>query len=176
MKKALNTRELREMKPNRHEFVSLERNKVILFLDRLLNNHNLGAILRLADAALVEKVYSFDSVASADGKKALLSARGVAEWVPHENVSDGLATLRELRAQGYQILALELCHDSVLYHQVPLGEKVCLVVGSEMKGVSEEILEMADHRIHIPMAGMANSLNVATATAVALFDLIRRKS
>lgn len=175
MKKALNTQELRQNKPNRHEFEKMPRNKVILFLDRLLNNHNLGAILRLADAALVEKVLIFDSLANTEGKKALATAKGVAEWVPHENVTSSMETLKALKAEGYQIVALELCHDSVLYHQFPLQEKVCLVVGSEMKGVSEEILEFADHRIHIPMSGMANSLNVATATAVALFDILRRK-
>lgn len=175
MKKALNTRELRQNKPNRHEFENIPRNKIILFLDRLLNNHNLGAILRLADAALVEKVLIFDALANAEGKKALATAKGVAEWVPHENVTEGLETLKALKAEGYQIVALELCHDSVLYHQFPMQEKICMVVGSEMKGVSEEFLELADHHVHIPMGGMANSLNVATATAIALFDMVRRK-
>lgn len=175
MAKALSTSELRQQKMNREDFKKIERNKIILFLDRLLNNHNLGAILRVADAGLVEKVLICDPVARTDGKKAISSAMGVADWVPHEKVSEGLHILKDLQNEGYKLWALELCDDSVLYYEAALPDKVVLIVGSEMKGVSEEILRISDQRVHIPMAGMANSLNVATATSIALFDILRRK-
>lgn len=176
MAKALTTQELRATKINREEFKKLERNKIVLFLDRLLNNHNLGAILRVADAGLVEKVLSFDALARIDGKKALATAKGVAEWVPHEMVTDGLTVLKSYKEQGYKLLALELCDDSVVYYESILPEKTVLIIGSELTGVSQEFLDLADQRIFIPMSGMANSLNVATATSIALFDLLRRNA
>lgn len=176
MKKALTTKELRHQKVGRSDFKIKQRNKVTLFLDRLQNNHNLGAILRLADAALVEEVLIFGENTNLKGKKTLRAARGVIKWVPQRVVHDDVEEIMTLKARGYVVISVELCGDSVLYYESGLTDKVCLIVGNETEGVSERLLFLSDLRVHIPMAGMANSLNVATATGIVLFDLIRRRS
>lgn len=169
----LKTSELRASKVNRHDFEKLKRNEIYVILDRVDNGYNLGAILRLCDVTLVKKLYIIEGK-NTIARKALKAAKGAENWVPYEVVIAPAELINKLKQDGVIIASLEICHDSVDYRKVDFSKKpICFVFGSETSGVSEEILNLSDMRIHLPVQGMCNSLNVSSCAAVILYEAIK---
>lgn len=167
------TSEIRDTKINRNDFKLLERNDVYVFLDNIHNGFNLGAILRLSDVVLAKKLFIVDGK-NAVARKALKASKGAENWVPHEIIDQPLEVLNQLKSEGVQIVSVEICHHSVDYRTLEFGKRpMCFVFGNEMTGVSEEILKISDHCIHLPVQGMSNSLNVSSCASVILFEAIR---
>ncbi len=139
---------------------------------------NVGAIFRTADAAGVTKIYltgytptpldRFGRVRT-DLHKAALGAEESVAWEAKEDL---LSLLTELKKEGYEIIALEQAEGSVDYKKSSHKDKFALIVGNETEGVSQEILNLCDKIIEIPMKGKKESLNVSVATGVALFRLL----
>lgn len=168
--------ELRRIKPNRQAFRTIKRNQIYLILDSLKCAHNVGTILRLADALLVQKVYLCGDTVNPFGKKVLNGSRGAERWVELEQHNDAVQVIHRLKAQGISIVSAEIANESVDYRtgdfQLPVG----LVLGREDYGVRPEILGLSDAIVHLPIFGMANSLNVATVAAVLLYEVARREA
>lgn len=151
--------------------------KLVLVLDNIRSVHNVGAIFRTADAAGVDKIYlcgytptpldRFGRVRK-DLHKAALGAEKTVTWEACHDIS---IQARELKKEGYIIVALEQDPNSVDYKIFKPKGKVALVLGNEIDGVSREVLELADKIIEIPMKGKKESLNVSVAAGVALFHL-----
>lgn len=169
----MKTSEIRKTKINRHDFKVMKRNEIYVVLDKINNGYNLGAILRLCDVTLVKKLFIIDGK-NAVARKALKASKGAENWVPHEIVESASAVIEQLKADGVKIVSVEICHDSVDYRTVDFTKKpLCFVFGNEMTGVSEEILNLSDVRIHLPVQGMSNSLNVSSCASVVLFEAVR---
>ncbi len=151
--------ELREKKIGREEFKNIPRNDIYVVLDSLKCAHNIGTILRLADSLLVKKVYIRSS------------SRGAEKWVPFEYRESSKEVVYELKKLGIEIVAVEVTDDSIDYRDFRPKGPVCLVLGREYDGVSQEVLNQADECIHLPLLGMANSINVSAAASVALYDV-----
>lgn len=167
------TSDIRDTKINRHDFVHLVRNDVYVILDKIHNGFNLGAILRLCDVVLAKKLFIVDGK-NAVARKALKASKGAENWVPHEIIESPMEVIQQLKAEGVQIVSVEICHHSVDYRTIEFGKKpMCFVFGNEMTGVSEDILKISDHCIHLPVQGMSNSLNVSSCASVILFEAIR---
>lgn len=141
-----------------------------VLLDNIRSAWNAGSILRSADGFGFEHAYLCGITPTpekAEVRKTSLGAEEFVTWSAHRN---GLEKARELRAAGWQILALEKSEESIpiqaaayWMHQAP----TVLVVGNEISGVDPDILAMADRVVYIPMHGQKRSFNVAVAFAVA---------
>ncbi len=167
------TSEIRDTKINRHDFKLMKRNEIYVVLDKINNGYNLGAILRLCDVTLVKKLFIIDGK-NAVARKALKASKGAENWVPHEIVESAAIIIEKLKSENVKIVSVEICHDSVDYRTIDFKNKpMCFVFGNEMTGVSEEILTQSDFRIHLPVRGMSNSLNVSSCASVVLFEAIR---
>ena len=149
----------------------------ILILENIRSVHNVGAIFRTADAAGVDQVVLVGITpapvdrfgrARADLHKAALGAEKTMPW---KSVATIAEAIEPLRAELFQIIALEQAENSVDYKKVSVGERVAVIVGNEVDGVSKEALAASDIVAEIPMAGDKESLNVSVATGVALFRL-----
>ena len=148
-----------------------------LILHDIRSNHNVGSIFRTADGAGVAKIWltgytpapvdEFKRVNSEIAKTAL-GAEDSVLWEKQENI---LKLIEELKKNGYQIWALEQNKKSVDYREARLTGKTALIVGNEVGGIEPEILDRCDQAIEIPMRGSKESLNVAVATGVAVFQL-----
>ncbi len=106
-------------------------------------------------------------------RRVLQAASGAMGWVPW---STG-PTVNEVEAakkNGYQVVALEQAEGSVALDAFQPRFPLCLVLGSERRGVSEGVMQRADAVLELPMHGMSNSLNVATAAAIVLYNLRRQ--
>jgi tRNA G18 (ribose-2'-O)-methylase SpoU len=171
---ALSTRELRRTKPNRTAFPALPRSPITVVLDCVVGGYNLGAIFRLCDAFLAERLIVCGASLSLRKRKLVQAAKGAERWVPWEVAADAAAAVYALKAAGYWIVAVELTAASVPVTAMRSRFRAAVVLGNEMRGVSPEVLACADQVVAIPTRGMANSLNVATAASIVLHELAGR--
>ena len=157
-----------------HEEV-LYRQKVRMTAPRLpfsvvLNNirslYNVGSIFRTSDGVGVEKIWLCGITGHPPDNKIAKTALGAQEHVPWEYRADILSLLKEMRRGGYQIVLLEQTHESLSYAKYRPQAPVCLVIGNEIEGISQDILPYCDQAIEIEMSGVKNSLNVAVAFGV----------
>ena len=164
------TREaLRARKGDRAAFRERARLPISLILDDVQGTYNQGAIFRLCDAFMLEKVHLCGAALQTQHRRFLKAARGTHGWVPYTEHQDILAVLDAYRAKGYQLIAVEQCEGSVPIHELRFSSRVCLILGGELSGVSEPVLARADVIAELPSDGMANSLNVAMSAGIAVY-------
>jgi tRNA (guanosine-2'-O-)-methyltransferase len=148
--------------------------RVALVLDNVQSPFNVGAILRTAAALTVDHLWLAGATASPTdvktGKTALGSHRFV-RWSRHDT---GVVAAAAARAEGYRLVAIELTDDATPLPEAGLDGDVCLVVGHEDRGIPAATLASCDEVAFIPQLGRIGSLNVATATAIALYEVRRR--
>lgn len=152
---------------------------VIVLLNSIRSNYNVGSIFRTSDGAMIEKLYLCGytpyppKTELPGGKKEILkTALGATESIKWEYVKNPLEVIRKLKAEGIKIGALELTSKSFPYYKLDKNIfPLCLVVGNEISGVSQEILDECDFSIEIPQYGIKQSLNVAVAYGIAIFEL-----
>jgi TrmH family RNA methyltransferase len=145
----------------------------VAILHEVRDPGNAGAILRSADAAGAAGVVFAGSSVDAYNPKSVRASAGSIFHVP---VVRGVGTddaLSSLRAQGFAVIAMDMHGDEDLF-EAELPRSSAFVFGNEAHGLPSEILEAADHRVRVPHAGRAESLNLAAAATVCLFEWVRR--
>jgi tRNA G18 (ribose-2'-O)-methylase SpoU len=147
---------------------------IYALVDNVRSLYNVGSIFRSSDGALIEKLFLSGFTPHPPRKeidKTALGATKTVPWEYHKNPLDVIATLKE---QRIKICILELTTDSKPYFTLRRGDfPLCVVVGNEITGISKEIIEQADLAIEIPMFGNKQSLNVAVAYGIVVFDFLR---
>jgi 23S rRNA (guanosine2251-2'-O)-methyltransferase len=147
---------------------------VSLLLDNVRSMYNVGAFFRTADGAGVERIY-LSGITSRPPKNAIAkTALGAEERVPWQSVADPTEKIRALRRDGYDIAAIETSALAVDLFEWRPKFPACVVFGHEVDGLSEELLELCDAHVRIPMLGLKHSLNVASAGAVVMYELLRK--
>jgi tRNA G18 (ribose-2'-O)-methylase SpoU len=164
-----------EISQNRSTIENLHKvNKlpVYVILNSIRSNYNVGSIFRTSDGAMIEKLYLCGYTPHPPKKEILKTALGSTESVAWEYVKDPKEILLKLKSQGVKICALELTDSSKNYYELSHNDlPLCLLVGNEITGVSKELLDMCDFSIEIPQFGIKQSLNVAVAYGIAIFEL-----
>ena len=151
-----------------------QRSPIYVLLDNVRSLYNVGSIFRTADGARVAKIFLCGYTPFPPRKEIEKTALGATNAVPWEHVSDPHTVIETLRAQGVPVCVLEHTDASVPYYSLTKKNfPLCLVVGNEITGVRKEILQRADTAVEIPMFGMKQSLNVAVAFGVAVFEFVR---
>lgn len=148
----------------------------LVVLDGVEDPQNVGAIARVAESAGCAGLILTDRRAPGLTPAVSRASSGAIEWLPVARVTNLVRALEQLKKERYWVLAAELEQSEPLYSlpdRVLTGDLV-VVLGAEGRGVRPAVLEQADHRIRIPMRGEVASLNVATAGAVILYELLRR--
>lgn len=149
---------------------------IYTLVENVRSLHNVGSIFRTADGAGVAKIFLCGITGKPPHRDIRKAALGAEEAVPWEYRPGGLAVVEQLQQQDVQIVVLESKAENCFYDEAPYRFPLCLVVGHERRGVSEEILARADLAIRIPMAGIKSSLNVAVAYGVALYEIAKRRN
>lgn len=146
----------------------------LLVVEAIEKPGNLGTILRSADAAGVDGVIVCDPVTDIFNPNVVRSSTGVLFSVPLV-VADSTAVLTFLRERGIRVVATTPAAEK-LYTQVDLRGPMAIVMGSEQYGLSDYWLKESNLLVRIPMAGQADSLNVAMATIITLFEAVRQRN
>ncbi len=140
---------------------------------------NIGSLFRIADTFGIEKLYFSGISEQASHLKIRKAARSTLKKVDYcvldSNLHSELKLITTLKKDGYVIICLEITSKSQELRQyvnkLTQLDKICLVVGSEKTGITQDLLDAADHTLHIPMFGDNSSMNVAVATAITLYEL-----
>jgi len=162
-----------EIYQQRHSsFQQVARIPLVLILDNIRSGLNVGSIFRSADGFGIEKIYLSGYTAippHPEINKTALGANETVPWEFHENAHD---IIRELRLHKFEIYALEQAKESIKLHafEYDANKKYALIIGNEMKGVSEALMSEVDGSIEIVQQGMKHSLNVSVATGVAIYE------
>ncbi len=146
---------------------------IYTLVENVRSAYNVGAIFRTADGAGVTKIFLSGISARPPHREIHKVALGAEESVPWEYHPNGAEVVEKLKRQHVQIVVLESRAESQLYDSAPYRFPLCLVVGHELRGVSDEILRAADMSVKIPMRGKKTSLNVAVAYGVAVYEILK---
>lgn len=145
--------------------------RICLVAHNIRSLWNVGSFFRTADAFAVEKVWLTGYTGTPPRKEISKTSLGADEWLPWEHAEDPATVLAALKADGWTIAALELTPDAVDIATYKPPDKLCLVLGHEVTGVSDDLIGLCDVALQIPMLGKKESLNVAVATGIALHRL-----
>jgi 23S rRNA (guanosine2251-2'-O)-methyltransferase len=151
-----------------------ERNTLFLVLDGVEDPHNLGACLRVADAAGVRAVIRPVHRGVGLTPAAVKVASGAAESVPLLEVNNLARTLSEMKQAGIWLMGADAKATKSIY-EVDLTGPLALVLGGEGEGMRRLTRESCDHLVHIPMRGSVESLNVAVSAGICLYEALRQR-
>jgi len=141
----------------------------VVVLNNIRSLYNVGSIFRTCDGVGIEKLWICGITGHPPNNQIAKTALGAQEHVPWEYRQDIRSVLEELKEKNYQIVMLEQTEKSCSFDVFEPNAPVCLVVGNEIEGVSQNILTLCDAAIEIDMAGVKNSLNVAVAFGIVAY-------
>ena len=147
---------------------------VALLLDSVQTPYNVGAILRTAAAYRVSHLWLTGATAAPTHAKTAKTALGTGRYLTWTITETAEEAVADLTAGGYSLIGIELSDGAVPLHEVQLPDRTCLALGHEDRGLSGVVLEACDSVAFIPQLGKVGSLNVAAATAIALYEVHRR--
>lgn len=149
---------------------------LVLILDHIQDTGNLGALLRVADAAGVDAVIIPSDRAAQVTPAVVRASAGAAEHVDVCVVTNLVRTMKDLKKDGFWISGLESCDEARNYTDADLTGAVALVVGSEGDGLGRLVRENCDFLIKFPLFGKVTSLNAASAGAIVLYEVRRQRN
>jgi len=142
-----------------------------IILPDIRSCHNVGAMFRTADAFNITKIFLCGYTATPPKIQIDKVSLGAEKWVPWEKVEDIDQLVSQLISEGVTIIGLEKTDKSIDIDTLDLDGPIALVVGNEVDGISEEILEKCNKIVHIPMQGKKESLNVSIAAGIAMYSI-----
>ncbi|MBU0766474.1 RNA methyltransferase [Patescibacteria group bacterium] len=145
--------------------------EVVLLAHNIRSLWNVGSFFRTCDAFGVRKLFLTGYTATPPRREISKTAIGAEEFIPWEYNKDPTDVIKDLKSDGFDIVALELTDDAQKLLQFESSSKICLIVGHEVTGVPKELLDLCDSKVQIPMKGKKESLNVAVAAGVALYSI-----
>ncbi len=160
----------------REEFAVSDKLPLTVVLDNIRSLHNVGAVFRTSDAFRVECIVLCGITATppqAEIHKTALGAEDVVEW---QYYHDTVEAVEALRGKGYAIYAIEQVKGSIALQDfcVEPGRHYAVVMGNEVKGVQQQVVDMCDGAIEIPQFGTKHSLNVSVTTGIVIWEFARK--
>ena len=157
-------------------FKKTAKTPIIVVLDNIRSLNNIGSVFRTSDAFLIEKIYLCGITAKPPHRDIHKTALGATESVDWEYKEDTLTLVKELKAKGIEVAAIEQVENSVMLDQFTpcTKNKIAVVFGNEVKGVQQEVVSAADYCVEIPQKGTKHSLNISVSCGVVLWDLFQK--
>ena len=155
------------------EYKEVKKLPFIILLDNVRSMQNVGSILRTSDAFLIEEVVMAGITGVPPHKEISKTALGAEDSVEWRHVEDPVMECRRLKDEGWTLCVLEQAHGSIdlMQYRSQEDKKYLLVVGNEVQGVDQKIVDMADIILEIPMHGVKHSLNVAVSAGMAIWKI-----
>ncbi|MBQ8362209.1 MAG: RNA methyltransferase [Bacteroidaceae bacterium] len=158
------------------EFRLSEKIPLVVVLDEVRSLHNVGSVFRTSDAFKVERICLCGITATPphpEMHKTALGAEDTVAWTYHTDTSD---VIGQLHAAGYTVFAIEQCEGSTMLQDIALSSegKYAVVLGNEVKGVKQEVVNACDGCIEIPQFGTKHSLNVSVTAGIIIWEFARR--
>ena len=158
------------------EFKTSKKTPLIVVLDNIRSLNNIGSVFRTSDAFLIEKIYLCGITATPPNKDIHRTALGATESVVWEYAEDTLTLVQRLKKSNIKVLAIEQAENSTKLNvfQPIESETYAIVMGNEVKGVQQEVVNASDLCLEIPQLGTKHSLNISVTTGIVLWDLFQK--
>lgn len=162
------------------EFKQAEKMPLVVVLDNIRSLNNIGSVFRTSDAFRVESIYLCGISATPPSMEIHKTALGAEDSVDWRYFEDTHEAVRELQSRGYRVMAIEQCQGSTMLNEFePYGDdnqKYAVVMGNEVKGVQQSVVDMCDGCLEIPQFGTKHSLNVAVTTGLVIWEFFKNYS
>lgn len=145
--------------------------EIVVVLPDIRSAHNTGAFFRTADACGVSKIFICGYTAPPPHKYIAKVSLGAEDAVPWEYVEEVEDVIDRLHGDGFQVIAVEQTAHSIDYRGAEYSNKVALIFGNEVRGLSTEVTDQCDLAVELPMAGVKQSVNVSVCGGVMLYAL-----
>jgi tRNA G18 (ribose-2'-O)-methylase SpoU len=158
------------------EFKRSEKAPVVIVLDNIRSQSNIGSVFRTADAFLVEAIYLCGITAQPPHREIQKTALGATESVSWKYFATTTEAVNDLKNKGYVIIAVEQAVDAVELQDIEIenDKKYALVFGHEINGVEQSIVDTCDQCIEIPQFGTKHSFNIAVSAGIVLWEISRK--
>jgi len=158
------------------EFKQTKKTPIIVVLDNIRSLNNVGSVFRTSDAFLIEKIYLCGITATPPNKEIHKTALGATESVDWEYVEDTLELVNKLKLENIKVLAIEQAENSTKLNTFypKENQKYAVIMGNEVKGIQQDVVNASDLCIEIPQLGTKHSLNISVTTGVVLWDLFQK--
>ena len=155
------------------DYKKVQKLPVTLVMDNVRSEMNIGSVFRTADSFLIERVCLCGITPQPPKPEIHKTALGAEDAVVWQYFPTTIEAVQELRDQGYLIVSIEQVHDSVSLEQfvVNNGQKIAVVFGNEVKGVSQEVVDASDVCVEVPQEGTKHSLNISCCAAIIMWHL-----
>ena len=165
--------DLKANRPTIDEVKFIPKIPIYFFLENIRSAHNVGSIFRTADGIGATKVFLSGYTCVPPQKdlvKTALGAENSVEWEHHE---DPIFLAKKIKKQQIKLVLLEQTKTSNLIHEKNWNFPLCIVLGNEVEGVSEKLINLCDDHVEIPMNGIKQSLNVSVAAGIIGYEILR---
>lgn len=159
---------------NVDEFKAADKLPLVVILDHIRSQNNVGSVFRTADAFRIQHLYLCGFTPTPPHRDIRKTALGAEESVPWTYWQSTPEAVQRLQAQGYKIYAVEQAHHSVALQDWQPSGSTALVMGNEVQGVSDEVLAMVDGCIEIPQEGTKHSLNISVSAGLVVWEAYRK--
>jgi tRNA G18 (ribose-2'-O)-methylase SpoU len=161
---------------NVDEFKEAKKLPLIVVLDEIRSLHNIGSVFRTSDAFRIESIYLCGITATPphpELHKTALGAEYTVDWKYFKNTLDAV---NKLKSDGYIVYSIEQAEGSTMLNDLKLDQtrKYAIVMGNEVKGVQQEVIDNSDGCIEIPQYGTKHSLNVSVTTGIVIWDFFNK--
>ena len=171
---------MRKLKITELNRISIEEFKdklpLVVVLDDIRSLHNIGSVFRTADAFRIECIYLCGITATPPHPEMHKTALGAEFTVDWKYVNNAVETVDNLRSEGYVVYSVEQAEGSIMLDELTLdrSKKYAVVMGNEVKGVQQEVIDHSDGCIEIPQYGTKHSLNVSVTAGIVIWDLFKK--
>lgn len=157
-------------------FKTTQKVPIRIILDNIRSMNNVGAVFRTSDAFKVDQILLCGVTAQPphrDIQKTALGATESVDWVYHEKTLDAISVCKK---EGYQVVSIEQAENSMMLNdfQVTSSDKIAIVMGNEVHGVDQDVIDASDFVVEIPQFGTKHSLNISVCTGVVVWDLFSK--
>jgi tRNA G18 (ribose-2'-O)-methylase SpoU len=173
MAQKLKITEMNRLTPE--EFKLTKKLPLVVVLDNVRSLHNVGSVFRTGDAFLIEAVYLCGITCTpphAEIHKTALGAENTVDW---EYFNETLDAVNKLKTEGYTVFSIEQAKGSILLPDIVLDktQKYAVVLGNEVKGVQQKVVDTCDGCIEIPQYGTKHSLNVSVTSGIIIWEFYK---
>lgn len=167
---------------NVEEFRASEKMPLVVVLDDVRSMYNVGSVFRTADAFRVEAIYLCGITAQPPHPEIHKTALGAEDTVAWRHFPTALQVVQTLKQQGYTVYSIEQCEGSTMLNEMSTvncqlstdNPRFALILGNEVKGVHQEVVDASDGCIEIPQFGTKHSLNVSTTAGIVIWEFAKR--
>jgi 23S rRNA (guanosine2251-2'-O)-methyltransferase len=157
------------------EFKEVEKIPVVIVMDNIRSAHNIGSVFRTADSFIMEKIYLCGITATPPNKEIRKTALGATESVDWEYVEDIHTLIPRLKEENYKVLSIEQVEGSsdMTEFEILKDQKYAIILGNEVDGVQQSVINLSDGCLEIPQDGTKHSLNVSVCAGIVLWEFFR---